>query len=132
MTDMMCGYGSDRDEVLVAYVYGDIEPAGRAAFDAHLKTCVHCRTELTELRGVRAQLEQWAPPEPLRALTRQSAPQAGPRVRVWTTRGAYRQARRKTSRRTLVLHTAPLPGARISRHSRGSSGRNSGGLECRA
>ena len=85
MTDMICGYGGDRDEILVAYVYGDIEPAGRAAFDAHLTKCVHCRTELTELRGVRAQLEQWAPPEPLRALTRHSAPQAGPRVRVWTT-----------------------------------------------
>jgi hypothetical protein len=85
MTDMICGYGGDRDEVLVAYVYGDIEPAGRAAFEAHLTKCVHCRTELTELRGVRAQLEQWAPPEPLRALTRQPAPQAGPRVRVWTT-----------------------------------------------
>jgi hypothetical protein len=84
MTDIICGYGGDRDEVLVAYVYGDIEPAGRAAFDAHLTRCVHCRTELTELRGVRARLEQWAPPEPLRALTRQSAPQAGPRARVWT------------------------------------------------
>jgi len=85
MTDMICGYSGDRDEVLVAYVYGDIEQAQRAAFDAHLTTCVHCRTELTELRGVRAQLEQWAPPEPLRALTRHSAPQAGPRARVWTT-----------------------------------------------
>jgi anti-sigma factor RsiW len=85
MTDMICGYGGDRDEVLVAYVYGDIEPAGRAAFDAHLAKCVHCRTELAELRGVRARLGQWAPPEPLRALTRKPGPQAGPRARVRTT-----------------------------------------------
>jgi hypothetical protein len=82
---MICGYGGDRDEILVAYIYGDIELAQRAAFDAHLTKCAHCRTELTELRGVRAKLEQWAPPEPLRALTRDSAPQAGPRARVWAT-----------------------------------------------
>ena len=85
MTDMICGYGGDRDEVLVAYVYGDIEPAERTAFDAHLARCLHCRRELTELNGVRAQLEQWAPPDPLRALTRRSAPQGGSRARVWTT-----------------------------------------------
>jgi anti-sigma factor RsiW len=85
MIDMTCGYGGDRDEILVAYIYGDIEPAQRAEFDAHLTKCVHCRTELAELRGVRVQLEQWAPPEPLRALTRQSAPHAGPRARVWAT-----------------------------------------------
>jgi hypothetical protein len=83
MTDMICGYGDDRDEILVAYVYGDIEPAQRAAFDAHLAKCVDCRMELTELRGVRAKLEQWAPPEPLRALTRRSEPHAG--SRVWAT-----------------------------------------------
>ena len=85
MTDMICGYGGDRDEILVAYVYGDIEPDQRAAFDAHLTKCVHCRNELTELRGVRVKLEQWAPPEPLRALTPRAAPQASPRARVWTT-----------------------------------------------
>jgi hypothetical protein len=84
MTDMICGYGGDRDEILVAYVYGDIEPDQRAAFDAHLTICVHCRTELTELRGVRVKLEQWAPPEPLRALTPRAAPQAARRARVWT------------------------------------------------
>jgi Putative zinc-finger len=85
MIDMTCGYGGDRDEILVAYIYGDIEPAQRAEFDAHLTKCVHCRTELAELRGVRVQLEQWAPPEPLRALTRQSAPAAGSRPGVWAT-----------------------------------------------
>src|SRR4029077_21009379 len=85
MTDMICGYGGDRDEVLVGYVYGDIEPAERTAFDAHLAKCLHCRAELSELNGVRAQLEQWAPPDPVRALTRRSTPQGGPRARVWAT-----------------------------------------------
>src|SRR3989442_15028131 len=85
MTDMICGYGGDRDEVLVAYVYGDREHAQRGEFAAPLTTGVHCLRELTELGGVRAKWEQWAPPEPLRALTRHSAPQAGPRARVWTT-----------------------------------------------
>ena len=84
MTDTICGYGGNRDEVLVAYVYGDIEPAERTALDAHLAKCPHCRAELTELNGVRAQLAQWAPPDPMRALTRHSAPQ-GPRARVCAT-----------------------------------------------
>jgi hypothetical protein len=59
----MCSY-FDRDEVLVAYVYDDIDPAARAAFETHLPECAACRSELAALRGVRTQLAHWAPPEP--------------------------------------------------------------------
>jgi hypothetical protein len=64
MADNLCEYSDDRGDILVAYLYDDIDPAVRASFDAHLAACSRCRDELAELRGVRAQLGKWAPPEP--------------------------------------------------------------------
>jgi hypothetical protein len=63
MTETVCAYGGDRDETLVAYLYGDIAPAERAAFESHLSACATCRDELEELGGVRRQLSRWAPPD---------------------------------------------------------------------
>jgi hypothetical protein len=63
MTDMSCTYAGNRDEILVAYLYGDIEPSDRSAFESHLTTCSTCRNELNELGAVRRQLSRWAPPE---------------------------------------------------------------------
>jgi Putative zinc-finger len=68
MHQIHCSLTHDRDETLIAYLYDDIDPAARAAFDKHLVTCERCRTELTALGGVRAQLACWAPPEPSFAL----------------------------------------------------------------
>lgn len=51
-------------ELLVAYLYGELGDADRARIDAHLRGCGACRTELAGLRGVRATLTAWAPPEP--------------------------------------------------------------------
>ena len=87
MTNMMCSYDGNRDEILVAYVYDEIDPAARAVFDAHLTACAPCRAELTELRGVRAQLGRWAPPEPARVFADDSASRAGARASVWTKLG---------------------------------------------
>ena len=67
MTDTTCTYMGNRDEALVAYLYddyGDSGAADRTAFDAHLKTCARCRTDLRALGGVREQLARWNPPEP--------------------------------------------------------------------
>ena len=65
MTDSFCGYAGDRDQALVACVYEDGGEAGeQALFEEHLATCARCRNELAALRGVRAQLARWAPPEP--------------------------------------------------------------------
>lgn len=64
MADILCGYTADRDETLAAYLYGEIEPAQRAAFAAHLTTCERCRHELSELRGVRGELQAWTVPPP--------------------------------------------------------------------
>jgi anti-sigma factor RsiW len=62
MSDILCSY-KDREAVLMAYLYDEITPADREAFDVHLTTCARCRVELNGLGGVRAQLLQWAPPD---------------------------------------------------------------------
>src|SRR4051812_44229653 len=63
MADILCGYTADRDETLVAYLYNDIEPSQRAAFEAHIATCERCRYELEELQDVRGQLQHWIAPD---------------------------------------------------------------------
>jgi hypothetical protein len=66
MTESVCTYTGDRDEALITFLYtDDAHPSGeRAAFAAHLSTCVVCRDELDTLHGVRSQLAHWTPPEP--------------------------------------------------------------------
>ena len=62
MADILCGYTADRDEILIAFLYGEIDRGPHAAFEAHLATCERCRHELAELQGVRANLQAWTPP----------------------------------------------------------------------
>lgn len=63
MNDALCTYDGRRDEVLVAYLYEDIEPAEREVFERHLAGCLPCRTELDALSDVRVGLAEWAAPE---------------------------------------------------------------------
>src|SRR5258708_8102906 len=51
-------------ELLVAYLYDDLADGARATFEAHLRGCVVCRSELKALRAVRADLAVWAPYQP--------------------------------------------------------------------
>src|SRR5688572_15189038 len=51
-------------ELIVGYVYGEVPPDERGAFETHLAACVDCRTEIEELRATRTHLSLWAPPEP--------------------------------------------------------------------
>jgi hypothetical protein len=53
----------NKDE-LVSYLYDDLEGPARAAFERHLRACSDCRDELQAMRGVRADLLTWSPPEP--------------------------------------------------------------------
>ena len=64
MTQIQCHLSRDREETLIAYLYGDIDPVIRATFEEHLAACERCRTDLGALARVRTQLAQWAPPEP--------------------------------------------------------------------
>ena len=68
MTDIKCVY-PDREAMLVAYLYDDIDRADRVAFETHVTTCLPCRSELAEMQNVRATLGEWAAPEaPARVL----------------------------------------------------------------
>jgi hypothetical protein len=60
LEDTMC----EEKELLVSYLYDDLGDAERARFDAHLRTCAECRDEVDALRGVRADLISWSPPQP--------------------------------------------------------------------
>jgi anti-sigma factor RsiW len=61
MAETLCGF-PDRDDVLVTYVYDEMDTSARATFDAHLAICARCRKELNDLQGVREDLAQWSPP----------------------------------------------------------------------
>src|SRR5512138_1640235 len=63
MSETVCTY-PDRDGLLVAYLYDDIDFPDRSAFGAHLSSCRTCQEDLTTLGGVRSALTAWAPPEP--------------------------------------------------------------------
>jgi len=53
----------DKDR-LVSYLYDDLADGERATFERHLRECDDCRDELNALRGVRADLVSWSPPQP--------------------------------------------------------------------
>src|SRR3954469_7930792 len=74
-----CTY-DDRDEVLVAYLYDDIDSAARAAFERHLIGCGACRAELEGLGAVRTELGVWLPPEHSGRFTFESAAAPAPRT----------------------------------------------------
>ena len=51
-------------EQLVSYLYDDLADGDRSTFERHLRECEECRGELNTLRGVRADLISWSPPQP--------------------------------------------------------------------
>ena len=51
-------------ELLIGYVYGELSPTERVAFEAHVGTCAACSQEVETLQEVRQHLACWAPPEP--------------------------------------------------------------------
>lgn len=65
MKENLCTFAGKRDEVLIAYLYDEIDGEDRAVFDRHLATCAPCRTELAALGGVRSELGEWNPPSPV-------------------------------------------------------------------
>jgi hypothetical protein len=51
-------------ELLLSYLYDELPAPDRQAFDRHLASCADCRAEMDGLRGTRAHLTSWTPPEP--------------------------------------------------------------------
>ena len=56
---MMC----ESKELLVSFLYDEIDPASKRDFQKHLMTCGECREELAELGATRAQIATWTPPD---------------------------------------------------------------------
>src|SRR5262245_62055483 len=63
MSDILCGYAGDREAALMSYLFDDMAPDERVAFDRHLAACARCRVELNGLGDVRQQLARWSPPD---------------------------------------------------------------------
>lgn len=61
--DSGCTFGERRGEVLIAYLYDDIDSRDRTAFERHLSTCAPCRLEIGALSDVRHGLAGWAAPD---------------------------------------------------------------------
>lgn len=49
-------------ELLISYVYDELEGEERKAYQHHLASCLACREEVQGLRSTRGHLVEWAPP----------------------------------------------------------------------
>jgi len=75
----------DSKELLVGFLYDELDPSAKRTFDIHLATCAECRDELAALRVTRGQLALWAPPETdfgFRIVRGAGAPPPAPRFRI--------------------------------------------------
>ena len=61
--DSGCTFGDRRDDVLVAFLYNEIDSHDRVAFERHLAVCAPCRLEIEALSDVRHDLAEWAAPD---------------------------------------------------------------------
>jgi putative zinc finger protein len=71
-------------DLLVAFLYGELDAGDRRTFQTHLTSCAECREELAGLRATRGQIASWTPPEPdfgFRIVRGAAAPPA-PRFRI--------------------------------------------------
>jgi hypothetical protein len=82
-----CTFRGNREDLLVAYLYDEVDPSERTAFEEHVADCAVCSRELGELGVVRLRLGGWTPPEPVRAFVRATAPPEKARARVWRVLG---------------------------------------------
>jgi hypothetical protein len=53
----------DSKELLISFLYDEIDSPSKREFQKHLATCVDCRDELAELGATRAQIATWTPPD---------------------------------------------------------------------
>jgi hypothetical protein len=59
-TILMC----DSKDLLVSFVYDELDTREKQAFRTHMLSCAECRDEVADLRDARRHLASWAPPEP--------------------------------------------------------------------
>jgi anti-sigma factor RsiW len=53
----------DDKQMLVAYLYDELEPDGRREVERHLRSCGACAREVDALVSVRRDLQTWVPPD---------------------------------------------------------------------
>jgi hypothetical protein len=77
-------------DLLVSYLYDDLNDMDRAKVEMHLRACESCREELSALRGVRGDLAQWTPvlPDLGFRIVRELKPASRPSWRAWWTPAA--------------------------------------------
>ncbi len=56
-------FSCDDKNMLVAYLYGEIDADGRREVERHVRSCVACAREVEGLQAVRQDLQAWLPPE---------------------------------------------------------------------
>jgi hypothetical protein len=74
----------DSKELLVGFLYDELEASDRRTFQDHLATCAECREELASLRSTRGQIAAWTPPDPdfgFQIVRGAAAPPPAPRFR---------------------------------------------------
>jgi len=77
-------------ELLVGYLYDEVDAAERRTMESHLLACAECRGELKDLRGTRTRLAEWAPPTPELEFQMVRAPEAAAsRGRRWSISPAW-------------------------------------------
>jgi hypothetical protein len=78
-------------ELLVGYLYDELTRSEQDEFDRHLGLCRECRDEVEELRGTRAHLAAWRPPEPDLGfeIVRRPAAAAAPAISRWSMSPAW-------------------------------------------
>jgi hypothetical protein len=54
----------DSKELLVAYLYDELDSSAKRTYESHVSSCAECRDEIASLRATRGQLAGWTPPEP--------------------------------------------------------------------
>ena len=83
MSEKVCTYHGNREETLVAFVYNDMPPDERRAFEEHVARCLVCRGELAALGSLRTQLQEWTPPDLAGALVASGSSTREPRSGGW-------------------------------------------------
>ena len=78
------------NELLVGYLYDEVDAAERRTMETHLLACAECRGELKDLRSTRTRLAAWAPPAPGLEFQMVRAPEAAAsRTRRWSISPAW-------------------------------------------
>jgi anti-sigma factor RsiW len=70
-------------ELLVGYLYDELDGTARQAFEAHLRACPECEAEVGGLQATRGHIAAWAPPERDLELRVVRGRSAAPPARAW-------------------------------------------------